>query len=201
MNKTLSQISKTVEDKLGHVLLHDTFSLEYKSDGLYLTIREDDKIESHKVINQKALKNDSLIYIVPVDVNGQMEEENEDILQTQVRNSLRSIIGKNVGSQQFSFNSTSICEKINPVWGQLPPAFKRKMRRWVHVYVKEIIEQLVKLGATVNIHEQNYTFAPLEDKIVKSIRRFLLSDKFLETGNDLFENYQQLTIDDFLEVV
>lgn len=201
LTTTLDAISKTIMDKLGQVMQHDVFGIEVKSDGLYLTVRDGKKLDSYKVINERALLNNSLIYIVPVDINGQLEKENEDILQTQVRNSLRSVIGKNIGSQPFSFNSTSICEKINPVWGQLPAPFKKKMRRWVHNYIKEIIEQIVQMGVSITIHEQNYSFASVDDKKVKSVRRYLLSDRFLGTGSLIFENYEQMTIDEFLDVV
>lgn len=201
LTATLDSISDTIMDKLGQVMQHDVFGLEVKSDGLYLTVRDGRKLDSYKVISDKALMNKSIIYIVPVDINGQLEKENEDILQTQVRNSLRSMIGKNIGLQPFSFNSTSICEKINPVWGQLPSPFKKKMRRWVHNYIKEIIEKIVHMGIKVTIQEQNYSFESVDEKKVNSIRRYLISDSFLETGNHIFENYEQMTIDEFLDVI
>ncbi|MFT4413446.1 hypothetical protein [Bacillus sp. UMB0728] len=201
MSHTLQSISETVKDKLGHAMDHEIFGIEIKSDGLYLTVRKGERVESYKVINEKTLLNNGLIYIVPVDINGQLEKENEDILQTQVRNSLRSVIGKNIGSNPFSFNSTNICEKINPVWGQLPAPFKQKMKRWVHNYIKEIIEQIVQMGINITIHEQNYTFGSVEEKKVNSVRRYLLSERFLETGQHIFENYEQMTMDEFLDVV
>ncbi|PGT81548.1 hypothetical protein [Bacillus sp. AFS040349] len=201
LTTTLDSISNIIKDKLGQVMQHDVFGIEVKTDGLYLSVLEGEKLDSYKVINEKALLNKSLIYIVPVDINGQLEKENEDILQTQVRNSLRSIIGKNIGSQPFSFNSTSICEKINPVWGQLPAPFKNKMKRWVHNNTKEVIEQIVQMGVSITIHEQNYSFGSVDDKKVKSVRRYLLSDRFIETGGHIFENSEQMTIDEFLDVV
>lgn len=201
MFETLQLISETVKSKLGHAMQHDTFGIEIKSDGLYLSVRNGEKLESHKVINEKILLNNALIYIIPVDINGQLEKENEDILQMQVRNSLRSVIGKNIGTQPFSFNSTSICEKINPVWGQLPAPFKKKMRRWIHNYIKEVIEQIVQMGVNVTVHEQNYSFTSVEEKKLKNIRRYLLSGKFLETGQHIFENFEQMTIDEFLDMI
>ncbi|MCF2649073.1 MULTISPECIES: hypothetical protein [Niallia] len=201
MSQTLESISETVKDKLGHSMTHDIFGIEIKPDGLYLTVRKGEKLESYRVINENTLLNNSLIYIVPVDINGQLEKENEDILQTQVRNSLRSVIGRNIGSGPFSFTSTDICEKINPVWGQLPSPFKQKMRRWIHNYIKEIIEQIIQFGINVTIHEQSYAFESVEGKKVNIVRRFLVSDKFLETGQHIFENYEQMTMDEFLDVV
>lgn len=201
LTNTLDSISEIIKGKLGQVMDHDVFGIEVKSEGLYLSVLNGEKLDRCKVINEKALLNKSLIYIVPVDINGQLEKENEDILQTQVRNSLRSVIAKNIDSKPFSFNSTSICEKINPVWGQLPAPFKKKMKRWVHKYIKEIIEQIVQLGVSITIQELNYSFASIDDKKVISVRRYLLSDKFLETGNHIFENYEQMTIDEFLDVV
>lgn len=198
---TLNSISDIIMDKLGDVMQHEVFGIEAKSDGLYLTVCDEEKYDSYKVINEKALLNKSLIYIVPVDINGQLEKENEDVLQTQIRNSLRSVIGKNIGLQPFSFNSTSICEKINPVWGQLPASYKKKMRRWVHNHTKEIIEQIILMGVGVTTHEQNYSFDSVDEKKVLSVRRYLLSDKFLETGSEIFRNYEQITIDDLLDVV
>lgn len=201
LTTTLDSISNTIMNKLGQVMQHDVFGLEVKPDGLYLTVQDERKLESYKVIRDKALMNKSIIYIVPVDINGQLEKENEDILQTQVRNSLRSVIGKNIGLHPFSFNSTSICEKINPVWGQLPASFKKKMRRWVHNYIKEIIEQIIHMGVKVTIEEQNYLFESVNEKKANGIRRYLISDSFLETGDHMFENYEQMTIDEFLDVV
>ncbi|PGT84625.1 MULTISPECIES: hypothetical protein [Bacillaceae] len=201
MFETLQSISEKVKDTLGHAMKHDTFGIEIKPDGLYLSVRNGEELESHRVINEKTLLNNALIYIIPVDINGQLEKENGEILQTQVRNSIRSVIGKNIGPQPFSFNSTSICEKINPVWGQLPVPFKKKMRRWVHNYIKEIIEQIVQMGINVTVHEQNYSFTSVEEKKIKNVRRYLLSDRFLETGQNIFENFEQLTIDEFLDVV
>lgn len=201
MSHTLQSISEIVKEKLGHAMNHEIFGIEIKSDGLYLTVKEGKNVESYKVIKEKALLNNSLIYIVPVDINGQLEKENEDILQTQIRNSLRSVIGKNIGSNPFSFNSKEICERINPVWGQLPAPFKQKMKRWVHNYIKEIIEQIAQMGIKVTVHEQNYMFASVEEKKVNSVRRYLLSERFLETGQHIFENTEQMTMDDFLEVI
>ncbi|GIO22259.1 hypothetical protein [Oceanobacillus sp. J11TS1] len=201
MSHTLQSISETVKEKLGHALNYEIFGIEIKSDSLYLTVSEGKKVSSYKVINEITLLDSSLIYIVPVDINGQLEKENEDILQTQIRNSLRSMIGRNIGSNPFSFNSTNICEKVNPVWEQLPTPFKQKMKRWVHIYTKEVIEQIARLGINITVQEQNYMFGSVEEKKVDSVRRYLLSEGFLETGQHIFENYEQMSMDDFLDVI
>lgn len=198
---TLQRISKTVRKTLGHVMQHDTFGIEVEPNGLYLNVRNGKSVDRIRIINEKTLLNNALIYIIPVDINGQLEKENKDILQTQVRNAIRSVIGKNIGSQPFSFNSTKICEKINPVWEQLPPAFKKKMRRWVHNYIKEIINQITLIGIDVTMEEQNYSFSSVDEKKVKSVRKFLISEKFLVSGQHIFDDSEQMTFDEFIDIV
>lgn len=198
MFDTLQCISEAVEETLGYVMEHDAFGIEITPKGLFLNVRKGGKVDNVRIIKENALLNNALIYIIPVDINGQLDQENKEVLQTQVRNSIRSVLGKSIGTQPFSFNSTKICKKINPVWEQLPPAFKKKMRRWVHNYIKEIISQINLMGIDIEIEGQNYSFAAVDEKKVKSVRKFLISDAFLETGKNIFDETEQMTIDEFI---
>ncbi|MBY0201399.1 hypothetical protein H7U05_29705 [Priestia megaterium] len=198
MYTTLQCISETVKEIIGYAMPHETFGIQFKSDGLYLSLRQEEKIEEINVINKKALSNNAMIYIIPVDINGHLDTESKEVLQIQVRNVLRSILGKNIGLRDFSFTSTTICEKINPVWAQLPSTFKKKMKRWVHNYIKEIIEEIVSMGVRVDISEQNYSFNIVDERKAKNIRKFLLSKTFLEKQLHIFDDSEQITIEDFL---
>ncbi|MDT3765838.1 hypothetical protein [Priestia filamentosa] len=202
MFHTLQSISKTVKEVLGHVIEHDTFGIGISHEGVHLTVRENGMLKRIKVLNEKVLfGNNPLIYMIPVDINGQLEKENKEILQVQVRNALRGIIGKNIGPQQFSFSSTLVCEKINPVWEKLPSKFKKKMKRWVHDYVREIIDQIIPMGIDISINQQNYFFESVDEKGMKTVRTFLLSERFLETGQNTFNDDEQITIDEFLDTI
>ncbi|RAK15453.1 hypothetical protein B0I26_12123 [Anoxybacillus vitaminiphilus] len=201
MFNTLTAINNTVQQILGYAMKYDAFGIGVKSDGIYLNFVNNKEAKNIKVANEKILSNHAVLYIIPVDINGQLDEENKHILETQVRNTLRSIIGKNVGPRSFSFNSIEICKKINPIWEQLPTHFKKKMKRWVHNYIKQVIEKISSMGIKVHVHEQNYSFPAINEQKTQAIRKFLISEKFIETGQDIFSEFEQITIDEFLDVV
>ncbi|MDE0583239.1 hypothetical protein ON064_09340 [Planococcus sp. A6] len=192
-------ISDEVKGVLGHSLEHETLGMEISNTGLYLSTFKNKTTKKVRILDGETIKQQALIYIIPFDINGKMEDDNRELLKTQVRNSLRSLLGKNIGAKSFSFSSLTICEKINPVWNQLPPAFQKKLKRWVHTYAKEIFAQIHSLGVEIVLNGQTYSVPSINDKKIKTIRKFLTSEKFLETGQNIFTNADQMTIEDFLD--
>lgn len=196
---SMQLVSDEVKGLLGHSLEHETLGMEINNSGLYLSTRKDKNMKKVKILDDQTIKQRALIYIIPFDINGKMEEDSRELLKIQVRNSLRSLLGKNIGAKPFLFSSITICERINPVWKQLPPAFQKKLKRWVHTYIKEIISKIHSLGVDIVLNGQNYLVPAVTEKQIKTVRNFLTSEKFTETGQNIFSDANQMTIEDFLD--
>ncbi|MFC5775853.1 hypothetical protein [Ectobacillus antri] len=198
LRETLGTLQEKTINIIGDSLDYEVLGMEISEEGCFIVKTSSKGLEKIKITNYSALQKGAVLYIVPFEPNSKIDEYGKVVLERQVRNSLRVFIGKYIGYQEFSFNSTTICEDINPVWSKLPSYFKKKIRRLVHNYILDVARELNHLGLKILAENQVYRVPMVDRKIASRVRRFLLSEKFVGVGEENFNELEQLTIDDFL---
>jgi len=198
LSNTLHVISNEVKKLLGYSLSHEVLGMKNDEQGLHLIEADSTEV---KIIDKSTIQNNALLYLIPFDINGKIDEEGKEILKTQIRNVIRILVGKNIGGKPYSFTSNEICERINPVWHQLPIKFQNKVRKIVHKYIVELMEKISSQGIRITHDNQIYTIPTINKKQQKKISNFIFSDMFLNTGHTLFNDVNhQISMDEILFV-
>lgn len=196
LNSTLIDIGSQVNGLIGHSLSHEVLGMLLDDEGLSLITDDNSKI---KIFDEEAAKANEILYLIPFDINGKFDDKGKEILKRQIRTTLRAQIGKSIGDNPFSFTSRDVCQRINPVWHQLPTKFQNKIRSLVHSYILEVIKKIRVLGITVTSNSQIYDFPAVQDRERKKLQNFLLSEAFLKIDSDSFNNSSyQISMEDII---
>lgn len=191
VNKVLKKIQNELQNVLGSALPHDTFQISCESDGTYIKVNN----KKIKVIDFNVTGNQHMFYIVPTDISGRIDTKSEELLKLQVKNVLRSMIGRQISQSKIEISVTSIASKINPLWVLLPNTFKQKLKLWIGNSIKNYLPEFTKINKDIFFSSNKLHIPKLTDKQKKSIIKLLTSEQFF--NDSIFENYNsiQLSLD------
>ncbi|WP_257127985.1 hypothetical protein [Bacillus thuringiensis] len=199
LNSTLTELKSTVLKTVGKSLDPEILGIEINNSGCFIQKKAPELEDPVKIVDLPILQEKAILYLIPFEPNSSIDEYGKLVLEKQVRNTIRAILGRNLGNTEFTFNSTDICKAINPLWDKLPSKLKKKIKRIVHTYILDVISVL----KTKNVHgineQQVYKFPPIDQNTLEKVRRFLITNKFIEVGKNSFDEIDQLTIEEFLE--
>lgn len=187
VKNTLQSIQKIIENVFKNALPHEVFTIIQSKKGIYIKLSESNNKKPIKIIDSTIMENEQLFYIIPTDISGNIDENSENILKLQIKQTLRSVIGRGINFNNFSFSTLDICKRINPIWDLLPNFYRTKLKLWINDILREFINDFSKIGIKITYEKQTFKFPTLSEKQKDSIRKYLISEEFLN-------------IDDFPEV-
>ncbi len=199
LNWTLNELKSTVLKAVGKSLEPEILGIEINESGCFIQKKAPELENPVKIVDLHTLQEKAILYLIPFEPNSSIDEYGKLVLEKQVQNTIRAILGRNLGNTEFIFNSTDICKAINPLWDKLPSKLKKKIKRIVHTYILDVIRVLKTKNVQGTNEQQTYTFQPIDHNTLEKVRRFLLTNKFSEVGKDSFDEIDQLTIEEFLE--
>ncbi|PED08023.1 hypothetical protein COL30_19295 [Bacillus pseudomycoides] len=199
LNSTLNKLKSTVLKTVGRSLEPEILGIEINKSGCFIQKKAPELEDPVKIVDLPTLQEKAILYLIPFEPNSSIDEYGKLVLEKQVRNTIRAILGRNLGNTEFTFTSTDICKAINPLWDKLPSKLKKKIKRIVHTYILDVIRVLKTKNVQGTHEEQIYKFPPIDQNTLEKVRRFLITNKFIEVGKDSFDEIDQLTIEEFLE--
>lgn len=200
LRNTLQSISNEAEAALSNVLTHRIMGLRIEDDQkIYLYLHNKEGIKKFPLTKAPNIHKGSVIYLIPVDPEVKIDDYGKSVLENQVRTTIISLIGKNIGLREFEFSTIQICKAIIPVWEEWNPKSKRIVKRLVQIYLLEIKKELRNKGLIID-YDSNVFNVPLANrKLADTVRNYLISTGFRKVGNEIFDNINQIDMSDLLD--
>lgn len=200
LKSTLQSISNKAKTALSNALTHSTMGFKIEDDQqIYLYLHNKEGIEKFPLTKTPNIHKGSVIYLIPIDPEVEVDDYGKSVLESQVRTTISSLIGRNIGIREFEFSTIQICQEVIPVWEEWNPKSKKKIKRLVQIYLLEIKKELQNKGLVFD-YNSNVFYAPLiNKKLADTIRNYLLSTSFRKVGSEFFENINQIDMNELLE--
>lgn len=175
---TLLEIKNSISNFLTDLLPHETFTITCNNNGAYISVNENSIKKSIKIIDYSIMCNENLFYLIPTDINGNLDPFGEQILKSQVKSVLRSLLGRGSSFSDFEISVNIVCKKINPIWDLLPIFFQKKFKYWIKINIKFWLDKLASKGIKVEYEQQKFIFSNITPSHRQIIRKELISAEF-----------------------
>lgn len=196
LNQTLNDLSSIVSEILGDSMDYEIMGMESASDGIFLYVGNNSKRQKIKITEAVTKNQGTVIYLIPLDPEVDLADKyGMDVLEQQVKNSLRIIIGRLIGIREISFSVVDVCKDVIPVWDLWTSKSTKKIRRLVKIHIDKIKSDLEKRGVKLLYDNGLYTVPKVDQKSVEKVRGYFKSAVYEVGFNTISE---QMNFDDFI---
>lgn len=196
INNALTTTKKVVKNILGAALRYELLHIAVKENGVYIIFYDNmnNIDEEIIVVDSRITDSNELFYLIPTDIEGRFDKESEELLKMQVRNTIRSIIGRRINKNQHIVHIEDIAIKINPLFKLLPSKFQSKFKLWIKNSIRNILKE-ISTSNIVFLCDKNNLIIPAipTEKDRKIILNKLLLQSFIP--NSSFSDFNSIQLE------
>lgn len=186
IKNTLITIKSDINKIVHKTLPHKIFEISEEPDGIYL-ITDSKKIN---VIKKEHFSHSASFYLVPIEMNGKIDDHGSETLKYQVKNKLRQLIGMQLNNKNIIVNSLDIAKSVNPFWDMLPKKLQDKIKLWISKNIKNHLDDFHTISKTATFSAHKLTISNLSENQKRKLRKYLLSSDFFENQVENFNSFQ-----------
>ena len=182
----------------------ETVGISVRADGVYLIFDgagQGPVYDLHKLHGPevRVMKLDEItdprpLYLIPLDPSVDATDEyGRAVLEERVRSSIASLIGSQVDNPNFTITIDEILDLAIKVWTFWRDNDAKKcLRNSVKAHIRLLLDDLRRLGVTINVNQSEISFVDISSSQALVIRKHLSSAGYRKTEVDLWSKAVQL---------
>lgn len=155
----------------------EIFEIALFDDGIYIIEKDTDK--KFKILDNGVSNNPIIFYLFPFEPSGKIDSHGENVIKLQVKNKLRSLIGRQLYNDSITVHVKEISENINQLGNLLNSQFRRKINWWISKNIINHLEDLKKICSRVSFTSNTLSIPNITDTERKKLESYLVSSQFL----------------------
>jgi len=208
MQETLKHLSARLRNAHINPTPYGAFGIHIRDDGIYLQPAPQSDVpptlslpDGIRVMELEEGQDPRVLYLLPWDPSiGPPDEYERRVLEERARSALASLIGSRLDAPTFEVSLDEILQATVEVWEvwrdrQAATGFRNAVRS----YVRQVLNQLRKMGVDLQLHQNTFTFVNVTLDVAQKVRRYLTSTAFRRGEIDLWSEAVQLDFSSLAE--